>query len=66
MLQNYLHTLYIWADTNNMKFNVNKFELLRYGKEQEINTAKIDNKKLCSGHSQDTRTHQALKKMTSQ
>ena len=36
MLQNDLHKLYTWADTNNMKFNVNKFELLRYGKEQEI------------------------------
>ena len=24
------------GDTNNMKFNDNKFELLRYGKEQEI------------------------------
>ena len=36
MLQNDLHTLYKWADTNNMKFNANKFELLRYGKEQEI------------------------------
>ena len=30
MLQNYLHKLYKWADTNNMKFNANKFELLRY------------------------------------
>ena len=28
MLQNYLHKLYKWADTNNMKFNANKFELL--------------------------------------
>ena len=37
MLQNDLHKLYKWADTNNMKkFNANKFELLRYGKEQEI------------------------------
>ena len=36
MLQNYLHMLYKQADTNNMKFNANKFELLRYGKEQEI------------------------------
>ena len=26
-----------WADTNKMKFNANKFELLRYGKEKEIN-----------------------------
>ena len=31
--------LYKWADTNNMKFNANKFELLRYGKEQEIKSA---------------------------
>ena len=36
MLQNDLHKLYKWADTNNMKFNANKFEPLRYGKEQEI------------------------------
>ena len=36
MLQNHLHKLYKWADTNNMKFNANKFELLQYGKEQEI------------------------------
>ena len=36
MLQNNLHKLYKWADTNNTKFNVNKFELLRYRKEQEI------------------------------
>ena len=39
MLQNYLHKLYKLADTNNMKFNANKFELLRYGKEQEIKSA---------------------------
>ena len=36
MLQYDLHKLYKWADTNNMKFNTYKFELLRYGKEQEI------------------------------
>ena len=41
MLQNDLHKLYIWADTNNMKFNANKFELLQHGKEQEIKTATI-------------------------
>ena len=35
MLQNDLHKLYKWADTNNMKFNANKFELLRYRKEQK-------------------------------
>ena len=39
MLQNYLHKLCKWADTNNMKFNAIKFELLRYGKEQEIKSA---------------------------
>ena len=39
MLQNDLHNLYKWADTNNIKFNANKFELLRYGKEQEIKSA---------------------------
>ena len=41
MLQNDLHKQYKWADTNNniMKFNANKFELLRYGKEQEIKSA---------------------------
>ena len=39
MLQNDLHKLYKWVDTNNMKFNANKFELLRYGKEQEIKSA---------------------------
>ena len=35
----HLHKLYKWADTNNMKFNANKVELLRYGKEQEIKSA---------------------------
>ena len=39
MLQNDLHKLYKWADTNNMKFNASKFEFLRYGKEQEIISA---------------------------
>ena len=39
MQQNNLHKLYKWADTNNMKFNANKFELLRYGQEQEIKSA---------------------------
>ena len=28
MLQNDLHKLYEWANTNNMKFNAKKFELL--------------------------------------
>ena len=39
MLQNDLLKLYKWADTKNMKFNANKFELLLYGKEQEIKSA---------------------------
>ena len=39
MLEIDLHKLYKWADTNNMKFNANNFELLRYGKEQEIKSA---------------------------
>ena len=39
MLQNDLHKLYKLAETNNMKFNANKFELLQYGKEQEIESA---------------------------
>ena len=38
MVQNDVHKLYKWADTNNMKFNANKFEL-RYEKEQEIKSA---------------------------
>ena len=39
MLQKDLHKLCKWADTNNMKFNANKFKLLRYGKEQKIKSA---------------------------
>ena len=39
MLQNDSHQLYKWADTNNVKFSANKFELLQYGKEQEIKSA---------------------------
>ena len=39
MLQIDLHKLYKWADTNAMKFNAIKFELPRYGKEQEIKFA---------------------------
>ena len=40
MLQNDSRKLYKWAEANNMKSNANKFELLRYGKEQEIKSAK--------------------------
>ena len=39
MIQNDLHKLYKWADTNSMKFNANKFELLLYGEEQAIKSA---------------------------
>ena len=39
MLQNDLHKLYKLAGVNNVKLNANKFELLRYGKEQEIKSA---------------------------
>ena len=39
MLLNDLHKLYKWVDTNNMKFNTNKFVLLGYGEEQEIKSA---------------------------
>ena len=39
MLPNDLDKLYKWADTNNLKFNAKKFELLRHGKEQEIKSA---------------------------
>ena len=43
MQQNDLHKLYKWEDTNNIKFNANKFELPRYGKEQEIKYATTKN-----------------------
>ena len=39
MLQKDSHKLYKWEDTITMKFNENKFELLQYGKEQEIKSA---------------------------
>ena len=39
MLQKDLHNLYKLADTNNIKFNTNKFKLLRYGTEDEIKSA---------------------------
>ena len=35
------YTVYIWADTNTIKFNINNFELRRYGKELEIKTVTI-------------------------
>jgi hypothetical protein len=35
-LQNDLKTIYKWQQINNMQFNENKFELLRYGKNQHI------------------------------
>ena len=38
-IQNDLHKVYIWLDTNNMKFNASKFKLQWYIKEQEIKTA---------------------------
>ena len=38
MVQNDVHKLYKWADTN-MKFNAKRFELPRYGKELEIKSA---------------------------
>ena len=41
MLQKDLHNLYNWAGSNNMNFNANQFEFLRYGKEQEMKSATI-------------------------
>ena len=35
-LQSDLNKIYEWADNNNMLFNNNKFEVLRYGKNTEI------------------------------
>ena len=35
-LQEDLETLYLWQDQNNMKFNGNKFELLRYGSNEDL------------------------------
>ena len=35
-LQNDLKIIYKWQQVNNMQFNENKFELLRYGKNQDI------------------------------
>ena len=36
LLQEDLKTVYKWAETNNMLFNDKKFELLRYGKNQDL------------------------------
>ena len=35
-LQQDLQHIYDWAETNNMDFNSSKFELLRYGRNQEL------------------------------
>jgi ribonuclease P/MRP protein subunit RPP40 len=35
-LQADLETLYLWQDQNNMKCNGNKFELLRYGRDEDL------------------------------
>jgi hypothetical protein len=35
-LQEDLHTVYNWAEQNNMEFNATKFELLRYGNNAEL------------------------------
>ena len=48
-LQNYLETMYSWADSNNMIFNESKFQVKRYGKNHDIKddtlyfTDKMDN-----------------------
>ena len=38
-LQEDLHTVYNWAEQNNMEFNASKFELLRYGNNAELKQA---------------------------
>ena len=35
-LQNHLNPICKWQQINNMQFNENKFELLRYGKNQDM------------------------------
>ena len=35
-LQKDLETMYSWAENNNMKFNGNKFQLMRYGNDDSI------------------------------
>ena len=37
-LQNDLNCIYCWADTNNLKFNDLKFELLQYGDNDDLKT----------------------------
>ena len=36
MLQSDLETIYTWSEDNNMKFNDSKFELIRYGTNQDL------------------------------
>ena len=36
ILQQSLNKVYEWADTNNMKFNITKFNLLRYGPNEDL------------------------------
>ena len=35
-LQEDLNTIYQWSSNNNMKFNSDKFECIRYGKKKEL------------------------------
>ena len=35
-LQRDLNAIYAWASINNMKFNADKFELIRYGKDEDL------------------------------
>jgi ribonuclease P/MRP protein subunit RPP40 len=37
-LQNDINHVYRWADTNNMMFNFDKFEALRYGEDHQLKT----------------------------
>ena len=37
-LQNDLQTIYQWSSTNNAQFNAEKFECMRYGYNEEIET----------------------------
>ena len=36
-----LENVYKWAESNNMKFNSTKFELLRYGKDEELKNGTV-------------------------